>query len=101
MPTEDTYPHAEERRLFYVALTRARRSALLLTTTGRESPFLLELIRDQQLTLESATGQPITLTMCPACQVNRMVHRTGPYGPFLGCSTYPKCRGTRRLPSAP
>jgi len=27
-----------------------------------------------------------------------MVQRTSQYGDFLGCSKYPKCRGTRRLP---
>lgn len=31
MPAPERYPHAEERRLFYVALTRTRRSVLLLT----------------------------------------------------------------------
>lgn len=43
MPGEDDFPHAEERRLCYVALTRARRRVLLLTVTGRESPFVAEL----------------------------------------------------------
>lgn len=38
---EDTL--AEERRLFYVAVTRAESRLLLLTETGRESSFLKEL----------------------------------------------------------
>jgi len=38
-----------------------------LTLTHRLPPFLLELIRDQDVTLESATGEPITVTPCPQC----------------------------------
>jgi len=33
---------------------------------------------------------------CPKCG-SPMVRRTGKYGVFYGCSTYPKCRGTRRI----
>lgn len=54
MPAAEQFPHAEERRLFYVALTRTRRSVLLLTLTNRESPFLLELIKQRQVALTTA-----------------------------------------------
>ena len=37
--------------------------------------------------------------VCPLCGAP-MVRRTSQYGPFLGCSTYPRCKGTRRLPAA-
>ncbi|MEB4616491.1 UvrD-helicase domain-containing protein, partial [Leucobacter sp. M11] len=43
MPAAERFPHAEERRLFYVALTRARSRVILVTVAGRESPFALEL----------------------------------------------------------
>jgi len=33
---------------------------------------------------------------CPKCN-SSMVRRTGRYGAFYGCSTYPKCYGTRRI----
>ena len=33
---------------------------------------------------------------CPKCG-SRMVRRTGRYGSFYGCSTYPRCRGTRKI----
>ena len=38
--------HAEERRLFYVALTRAKKKVFLLHNSNEESPFLYELIDD-------------------------------------------------------
>jgi DNA topoisomerase-1 len=34
--------------------------------------------------------------VCPLCGAP-MVRRTSQYGPFLGCSRYPKCKGTRRV----
>jgi DNA topoisomerase-1 len=33
---------------------------------------------------------------CPKCG-SAMVKRTGPRGEFWGCSTYPKCKGTRNI----
>lgn len=42
---KETFLYAEERRLFYVALTRAKRRIFLLTKKGEESIFLLELLK--------------------------------------------------------
>lgn len=100
MPAPERYPHAEERRLFYVALTRTRRSVLLLTLINRESPFLLELIKDRWVTLTSANGEPISVEPCPRCQQGRLVRRTNRKTDedFLGCNRYSKgCRYTRRI----
>lgn len=45
-PREETcIKHADERRLFYVALTRARKAVALLTPKGRPSPFVGEVVR--------------------------------------------------------
>jgi len=46
MPKPERFALAEERRLFYVALTRARIQVSLLTVKGRESQFLNELVKD-------------------------------------------------------
>ena len=40
----DRYPNAEERRLFYVALTRARHQVHLLVDRTRPSSFAVELV---------------------------------------------------------
>lgn len=34
---------------------------------------------------------------CPQCGSGNLQEKNGPYGRFLGCSNYPKCRYTRRL----
>ena len=44
MAAPEAHPNAEERRLLYVALTRARRQAFLLAEGGPPSPFVTELI---------------------------------------------------------
>jgi uncharacterized membrane protein len=44
-------------------------------------------IRKQKSTRNDAIAKKI----CPNCS-GQLVNRTGPYGNFLGCSNYPKCR---------
>ena len=56
MPEPESFPLAEERRLFYVALTRARYQVSLLTITGRESPFLNELVKADVVTIQQLSA---------------------------------------------
>ena len=46
--TPEEYPNAEERRLLYVALTRARRRAYLIEGGGPRSTFIGELLRTRK-----------------------------------------------------
>ena len=46
LPSLDNYPYAEERRLFYVALTRTKSSVILLTPKENPSIFINELLKD-------------------------------------------------------
>ena len=101
MAAPDAFPHAEERRLFYVALTRARREVTLLAPTGRESPFVVELLKDGLLATDEADVAAGTVLVCPACGQGTLVPRRGRYGDFLGCSRFPKCTGKGRRPSVP
>ena len=48
LPKNAEYPHAEERRLFYVALTRAKKSVFLLADKDYPSSFVTELLRDKK-----------------------------------------------------
>lgn len=94
LPVAEEFNRAEERRLFYVAMTRARRGALLFTVKKRESPFLMELIRDHGVPLTNAIGEPMESTVCPKCGRGFMVSRTSKRGSFLGCGRYPRCKTT-------
>jgi DNA helicase-4 len=107
MPIADAVPYAEERRLFYVAMTRARRACVLLVPKFGASPFVTELLESQfkesvrSLEIsqdeESEVPDPLTMAMqqvCPDCRRGRLLPRTGPKGPFMVCER--KDRGFSR-----
>ncbi len=95
MPSDETFPHAEERRLLYVALTRARREVLLITHPERPSLFAEELNIHQEIYPDVVTENGGTLVkICPECKLGNLVPRTGPSGAFLACTAFPKCTYT-------
>lgn len=47
LPEKEQFPDAEERRLFYVALTRAKHRAYLLYNPAEVSPFITELLNQK------------------------------------------------------
>jgi DNA helicase-4 len=92
MPDGDDYPLGEERRLFYVALTRARRGVAMFTAMGQRSTFLTELEADGAVVITDVDGTAIEEEHCPACKQGVMVQRTSQYGDFKSCSNFPQCR---------
>ena len=99
MPAPESFAHAEERRLFYVALTRARRGVTLITSPRQMSPFIVELLDDPNVTLAGDSDSPVEI--CSRCGKGTMVERHGRFGAFLGCSTFPLCKNTRDLNQQP
>ena len=87
----EDYPYSEERRLFYVALTRSRKQTLLLTIENNKSLFVNELEADYNYLMKTDTELKRNIYKCPQCG-GRLVPRSGPYGKFMGCSNYPECR---------
>jgi DNA helicase-4 len=90
----ETFEHAEERRLLYVALTRARKQAYLVTKQNRDSMFAVELMSDsliEVVTLDPTNSENPPVQTCTKCKKGVMVIRTGPYSNFLGCNRFPKC----------
>lgn len=57
LPAQESYPHAEERRLFYVALTRAQKQLFLLADPQRCSPFIQELLAEGYVLQQKAWPQ--------------------------------------------
>ena len=84
------YPFAEERRLFYVAMTRARIGAYLITDPVRPSTFVTELLQQS-----GSLGQLGALAPeCPRCDRGRLRVMNGSPGQFWGCTEYrsePSC----------
>ena len=101
MPSGDNFPQGEERRLFYVALTRARRSVAMFTVRGRYSSFLRELAEDGAVSITDTDGKAIHEESCPACKHGVLVLRTGPYGEFRSCSNFPACSFKPKKPRNP
>ncbi len=161
LPEPENFKHAEERRLFYVALTRAKKSVTILASRENPSVFVRELIECPEYgaivigepgiarhRCHSCGGRMLAQTakndriyfacehqylcgqilkpcnvcgkdlpvrkqanpeimtcscgaefpVCQECYSGWLVERKGKYGKFLGCITYPVCKGTRQLP---
>ena len=83
---DGAYPYAEERRLFYVALTRARNGAYLVTDRLRPSSFVKELLE------ESAVARKVgeLAWKCPRCPSGRLLPSQS--SRTLRCSNHPHCR---------
>ena len=88
----DTYKFAEERRLFYVALTRARKKVYLVTIKNNLSAFAKEIKNTHQQDIKKEAFS------CPICSAP-LVRHTGQYGDFFGCSNYWEngCKYTRKI----
>jgi DNA helicase-4 len=95
MPTGDGFEYAEERRLFYVAITRTRSTATLITVRHMESAFVTELLKHQGLRILNADGSEDDAELCPRCGHGFLRLKKSKYGEFLACSTFPRCSFTR------
>src|SRR5690606_9985144 len=85
---EEEYRFAEERRLFYVALTRTKNEVILLIPPDT-SLFAEELINDNGYLLTSQDGVRKT-TNCLYCKTGKVVIRVKKSNgkQFLGCSHF-------------
>ncbi len=103
----------EERRLFYVALTRSKKFIYIYSMEQSNSMFLNEInpyLLRLRLDTTKRWGEglsdymksfikgilPDTPISCPNCD-SFLVKRTGKKGKFIGCSRYPKCNFTQDL----
>lgn len=91
---DEEYRFAEERRLFYVALTRTKNEVVLLIPK-EVSLFAEELIADNDFLL-TTNDDKLSKTNCPYCRTGQLVVRHNSFNKkqFLGCSHYPCCNQT-------
>ena len=91
MPSRETFPFAEERRLFYVALTRARKGVYLIADQLRPSSFVYELA---ELAEEKDAGSLNILhslpPRCPRCNAGVLSRPQGTNS-VKGCSNHMFC----------
>jgi DNA helicase IV len=102
LPAPEAFQFAEERRLFYVALTRARHRVYLLYDTHDCSEFVRELkeggyaMTADEFRDESSVQREAPAVRCPRCATGLLGPRTGQFGQFISCSRYPKCNYSER-----
>jgi len=99
LPPAEAFAHAEERRLFYVALTRTRHHVYLVCDADKASVFVRELVdRRYDIRVDEFIGEgfqdKIADIPCRACGTGYMVSRDSQHGSFFGCSQYPLCTHT-------
>ena len=100
LPQAEAFAHAEERRLFYVALTRAKKHVYLVSDAHKASDFVRELIAQQyEILTDEFKGESfqdkVADIVCSHCKTGYLVPRDSQYGSFFGCSQYPLCNHTQ------
>jgi len=102
LPEAEPFRFAEERRLFYVALTRARHRVYLLYDIYNCSEFVRELREggyaatvDEFRNHPSVQPDPAAVR-CPRCSAGLLGPRAGRFGYSVRCSRYPKCNYSER-----
>lgn len=83
----DQFPNGEERRLFYVAVTRAKKHVHILSSIENSSKFVDEI----------KENEPITAIKCDWCDNGKLIERKGPYGYFYSCNNSYYCNYTRKI----
>ena len=79
LPEPEPYAHAEERRVFYVALTRARRSVTIISREGQPSDFVNELLEDMGYGVTEMREAKRHRYRCPRCGGHMVPNRKSRY----------------------
>lgn len=87
IPRPEAYAYAEERRLFYVALTRASRGTYLLSNARQPSPYIRELVEiaGEDVRFETLEGRAIDI--CRRCLIGAIAERRQSHGTLVRICT--------------
>ena len=95
-PGEQDYKNAEERRVFYVALTRAKQKVILCTNNYFPSEFIQELKSSDYPEIEyEGASLNQALLKCPSCTKGKLYLKRPKRinGYAWRCSLEPHCEG--------
>ncbi len=94
----DQYLYAEERRLFYVAITRTKNKTYLIAPQYETSLFIEELVKKHAIPFNLVTNEEAIRKnpKCTHCSTGHLILRTNAKdnSSFLGCTNYPSCAQT-------
>lgn len=92
---EETFEHSEERRLFYVALTRAKNRVYIIADMQNSSIFVQELISEYEIELnefdDESSPKQAHQSHCLVCKTGVLKAGVSRYGHFYYCSHFPLC----------
>jgi len=91
LPEPENFEHAEERRLFYVALTRARQSVTILADREKPSSFARELIETPDYQAIEIGAPGIAERRCPACGGRMLAQSAQSGGTYFACEHRQLC----------
>lgn len=98
-PEAEPFENAEERRVMYVAVTRARRSVTILASEARPSVFVEELMKDPEFGVVVPLDAQKHTHTCPGCG-GRLLHMAGKDGrDWYRCEHVTLCGS--RMPACP
>ena len=86
---QDSFPNSEERRLFYVVVTRAKKEVYLLSDATSTSEFVTEVLKEGYNV--NVVGKNSDKMKCPECVNGHIELVNWKYGPFYSCSNFPYC----------
>ena len=75
---EETMPYAEERRLFYVALTRTKNTTYIITSKTNPSPFVLEISKYKHIKIDKELNKYQIKHKCPMCGYYIVIDKNTP-----------------------
>lgn len=93
LSSKSNYEYAEERRLWYVALTRTRTYTYIITNVDNPSIFVEEIKEHCLIMNPNTIRSKQNEILCPRCKSGRLVLRNNESNgnQFYGCSNYPYC----------
>ena len=100
LPSLDTFPHSEERRLLYVGITRAKKKCYLIADPRATSEFINELLSpkfDLHIVSKTFDKQYREIFKCSMCTAGYYKLREGKFGPFYSCTSGASCKSNPRI----
>lgn len=94
----DSFMYAEERRLFYVAITRTKNRTFILTDKGTPSEFFKDFEPSQSVFVYTPKALQSEPPKCPRCKTGELTIRENRHTgtKFVGCSYFPQCDYTAK-----